>query len=924
VGESTHNDDAILQSSKQELLSSFSGSETGLNSEQVRKNRERFGDNELVAIKKKSIFVEILKELMAFFPLLLLISGLLSFFAHYTNPGEGYNFIGFALLFVVALNSGVSLVQKRKVEQIMSSFKSYVPEKIDVIRDGIESIITSGELVVGDVIRINEGDKIPADGIVLSQHQLKIDESILTGESVPLDKEEYEQTLDGVIFSGTTCVQGNCTMLVVATGKNTKFGQIADLTQNVKQDMTPMQEELSRFVKKISILALAIGGTFFLISMFYLNNPFWSNLVFAIGIIVANVPEGLLPTVTLALTQASQKMAKRKAVVKNLESVETLGSCNIICTDKTGTLTQNRMTVVRTFLDMQEIPVEGDWLQKFRQNPANRPFLEVLALCNNSSYIHDKHETKYVGDPTETALCEFCDRVDSTQDIRANFTETYEKTFSSKDKYMNKVVTTSVGSLYSAVKGAPEVILEKSTYIHNGGDARPMTDEDRSKLQETVKKYQSDGLRVLGLAYYTGENNHDAPENLVFIGYVALIDPPRPEVYDAVQACKTAGIRVIIVSGDNAETVKAIARQTGIALHPHAISGDVLEKMTDDELKTELHHKEIVFARTAPEQKLRIVTVLKEMGEHVAVTGDGVNDAPALRKADIGVAMGLSGTDVAKDAADIILLDDNFATIVNAIEEGRTVFDNIKRFITYVLTSNIPEIMPFLAYIIFYPHIPLALTVLQILTIDLITDILPSIGLGNERPEKDVMLRPPRKKTERLVSLRSFARSYGFIGPLESILAFTVFFVVLFAGGWDVSMQDDKGEFLFTYMYATSAFLATIIFCQIGNVMACRTNRQSSLTKLKHKNSWLNVGIAVELFVIGIIFMLPWSGLTTVMQGYYSISSEQLSGLVVEPVIPLAQWILIWCIMLLAPLVIFFMEELRKYGARKGLKMLDV
>lgn len=885
----------------------FNTSLDGLSEHQVQINRKQFGKNTIEHTKPESLLVAALKELLSFFPLLLLISGGLSFFAHTVMPMDGYNFIGYALVFVVLLNTSVSLIQKRKVAQIMASFEGYIPKKVLVIRGG-EQVIPTGELVAGDIIKLGEGDKIPADALLVEAHTLQVDESILTGESGGGHKQPGGE--DALLKSGTTVLQGNCTALVTAVGGNTKFGKIAHLTDTVTHGMTPMQLELKYFVEKISVLAIVLGISFFLIGVFYLQNPFWTNLIFAIGIIVANVPEGLLPTVTLALTQASQRMAKSKAVVKSLESVETLGSCSVICTDKTGTLTQNKMKAQRVLLDLKDITLPGDL------GPAKQPFLEIAALCNNAAPVKGRHGImEYYGDPTETALCDFCSSYADIGKLRAKFTVKYEKTFNSEQKFMSKVLHTEGDTQYTTIKGAPEVILGKATSIHLNGDAQPMNEEHRAKVEEILQQYEEDGLRVIALGYYTGENNHEDPHDIVFVGLIALMDPPRVEVSAAVAACKTAGIKIIVISGDNPKTVAAIARQTGIAKKPITITGKDLEKMTDKELKELLQKPELVFARTAPEQKLRIVAALQELGERVAVTGDGVNDAPALRKADIGVSMGQNGTDVAKDASDIILLDDNFATIVKAIEQGRAVFDNIKKFITYVLTSNIPEILPFLIYVLFYPHIPLALTVLQILTIDLITDILPSIALGNENPEKDVMHRKPRARSERLVSAKTFVRSYLFIGPMEALLSFVTFFTVLFMGGWKYGAPVDSS----LYIYATTTFLATIIACQIANVLACRTNRQTSLHSFRG-NRWMKAGILVEVLVIGLLFLLPTIGWEAALHGYYNLSE------IVAVVSPLAfeQWLLVAAVIVIAPFVIFFVEELRKYLARQGVKWCDL
>jgi sodium/potassium-transporting ATPase subunit alpha len=443
------------------------------------------------------------------------------------------------------------------------------------------------------------------------------------------------------------------------------------------------------------------------------------------------------------------------------------------------------------------------------------------------------------------------------------------------------------------VKGAPEVVIGQCTELHSEGLVRRLRDDDRERLGAQADRYATHGLRVLALAYRVVDDVDATLEKLVFVGLVALVDPPRPEVPAAVAACKSAGIRIVVMSGDKGETVAYIARRLGIVADPRVIEGDELAGLSHDALVGALRDEEVLFARIAPEQKLAIVDALKSMGEVVAMTGDGVNDAPALKRADIGVAMGKRGTDVAKEASDIILLDDNFATIVKAVEEGRAVYDNIRKFITYILTGNVPEILPFIAFVLL--PIPLPITVVQILSIDLITNVLPAIGLGNEPPEADIMQRPPRRRDERLVSLHTFVRSYGIVGPLEAALSFAVFFAVLAAGGWQWGAVLAADAPL--YMQASGAFLATIIFCQVGNVLACRTARLSAVPYLLRLNGWI---------VSGIIFELAFIVTVVNVAGLHSLFTTH----------PLAPWT--WALLLLAPLTVFALEELRKWLVRRG------
>jgi len=872
-------------------------SSAGLNHQEARSRISRFGPNELVFHRARSIPLMLLDEFRALFPVLLMVAGILAFVANYLSPDEGYDLIGIALIGVVILNALVSFFQNYKVEKLMMAFLDYIPKSVNVLRDSETETLDAKELVPGDILLVQEGDKISADGIVIEANQMLVDESVLTGESVPAEKLACKDVIaeNNLVFSGVMVVKGNAQIIVTHTGRQSEIGKISEMSQNVKPDLTPMQKELQNFVHKITWLALGIGLVFF-VTGFAIGNTFWTNLVFAIGIIVANVPEGLLPTVTLALTQASVRMSKRKAVIKDILCVETLGSTTVICTDKTGTLTRNQLHVEKLFLDFKDIAVDD--LRQFQANRASQAALEVMTLCNEAvESVQNGHEKLVTGDPTEVAMATFANRLDGYENIRSRFNLKHTRAFDSQTRFMTTTHLTQGDSLYLTAKGASEAIIERCHCIHSEGITKPLRQKHRKQLLEKAAEYSSHGLRVLALAYQVVDQPEQEPNELVFVGLVAFVDPPRREVPAAVAACKTAGIRIIVMSGDQAETVVYIARRLGIVNDPHIITGEDIENMPHDQLIKLLKEKEVVFARIAPEQKLNIVDALKSMNEVVAMTGDGVNDAPALKRADIGVAMGKKGTDVAKEASDIILLDDNFATIVHAIEQGRAVYDNIKKFITYILTSNIPEILPFIAYVLF--PIPLPITVVQILAIDLITDMLPAIGLGNEPPEADIMHRRPRRRQERLVSYKTFIRSYGIIGPIQALLSFLVFFYILYTGGWTYGERTVVDNIL--YAQATGAFLVTIIFSQIGNVLACRTNRQSAFPYLRKYNSWIVAGILFEL-----VFCVLIVNVST-FHHFFTTAPFELT---------------IWMAMLFAPVTVFLIEELRKLLVRRGADIL--
>ncbi len=866
----------------------------GLTSAEAMARSAEYGANTIRFHRARSPWLMLIREFVALFPLLLLAAAVLAFIADTLSPGEGYQLIGIALLGVVILNALVSFVQNYRVEKLMLSFLDYIPKEVALLRDDERALRDAVDVVPGDILFVQEGDKISADGVFLAGERLLVDESILTGESEPVDKIALEErVLDtSRARSGATVMRGNGRILVVATGRSTGLGAISDLSRRVEHDLTPMQLELRDFVRKITWLALGIGG-FFFVAGHLIGNPFWTNLIFAIGIIVANVPEGLLPTVTLALTQSSVRMGRRNALVKQILSVETLGSTTVICTDKTGTLTRNRLHVESLFLGLETL----DDLSHVAADPAVdlHAVLEVMALCNDAivSDATDSGVAQFHGDPTETALATFVEARGGYLAWRERFARIGGQPFDAETKLMSVISRTPDGAMQMTVKGAPGMVIERCHELLVDGRWRHITSDDRARLREQADRYARQGLRVLALASRTVDGKDESIEKLRLIALVALVDPPRPEVPAAVAACDSAGIRIVVMSGDKGETVAYIARRLGIVRNPRIIEGTELEELTSDALAAALRDEEVVFARIAPEQKLDIVDALKAMGEVVAMTGDGVNDAPALKRADIGVAMGKRGTDVAKEASDIILLDDNFATIVEAVKEGRAVYENIRKFITYILTSNIPEILPFVAYVLL--PIPLPITVVQILAIDLITDIMPAIGLGNEPPEDDVMRRPPRRRDEHLVSARTFLRSYAIIGPLEALLAFAVFFAVLADGGWRWGAELAYDAPL--YLQAAGAFLATIIFCQVGNVMACRSARLSSLPHLLRLNAWIAGGIAVEVLFVAAITELPW------LHRLFSAN-------------PLPAWV--WALLITAPLVVFSVEELRKWLVRRG------
>lgn len=860
--------DDIHETDLAAVFATLESSPQGVTAEEVQKRFRSFGPNEIQEKRRTPLYVKFLKQFFNFFAILLWVAGGLAFLGEYLSPNEGNLNLGIAIVAVIFINAIFTFYQEYKAEQAAEALKRMLAPVARVIRGQQELEIPAREVVVGDVFVLAEGDRVPADGRLFEQYELKVNNAPLTGESIPQNRNtapERGELIESsnTVFSGTTVVSGSGKAVVFATGMGTEFGKIAGLTQEIKEEKTPLQKELSFFIRVISIIAILLGILFFFTG-WIIGRDFTANFIFAIGIIIANVPEGLLPTVTLTLSIASQRMARRNALIKSLNSVETLGSTTVICTDKTGTLTKNEMTVIKLFANEQEFAVtgagyrpEGALLANGQTIPdaemvALEPLLKTARYCNNSELTVKEGRHEIIGDPTEGALLVLAKKLmDTAAQQDEEVERIFELPFTSERKMMSTITRGERDKAIAYVKGAPESVLALSTRILLGGKEQQLSAADRERLEAVAESFEKDALRTIALAYRevplqerysAGEVEHD----LVFLGVAGMIDPPRTEVREAVQKCKRAGIKIVLITGDNRLTAEAIAREAGVIEgEPVIVEGADLNRMGKDELKAILRNPEIIFARSAPKNKLVIVETLKEMGEVVAVTGDGVNDAPALKEADIGIAMG-AGTDVAKEASDVILIDDNFKSIVDAVMEGRTVFDNIKKFVTYILTSNIPEIVPFIVYVLF--RVPLPLTIIQILAIDLGTDMVPAIALGTEPPEADIMERPPRSRKERMLTLPTLLRSYGFIGPIEAVAGLLGYWWVLREGGWVRGMDLPFTDPL--YIKATTMCLAAIIICQIANGLQCRSIRNSIFTIGFFKNKALFIGFATELLLI--------------------------------------------------------------------------
>jgi calcium-translocating P-type ATPase len=838
----------------EQSLASLHTAITGLTAAEAQRRLVEFGPNHVEEVGHESLLLRFAREFTHFFAIILWVGAALAFLAEYFDPGQGMVRLGVAIVGVILVNGAFSFWQEYRAERAVAALRQLLPQQVMVSRDGEILEILASNLVPGDIVLLKEGDFVPADCRLIEAFGLRLNTATITGESLPKARnadphpEVSPLLAKNIVLAGTSVVSGQARGVVVATGMRTEFGKIAHLTQTAGTATSPLQREIVRLSRIVTFLATGIGGVFFLIGQ-TLGLPFWENLLFTIGIIVANVPEGLLPTVTLSLAMATQRMAKRNALVRHLPAVEALGSTTVILSDKTGTLTQNRMSVRRLWLGGEFFKPDDIAVQP-RLAEDHRALFVNAALCHNLKQVNNHGNHAWLGDPMEVALAAMGRQAAGTLD---GYTRIDEIPFDTDRKRMSVLCETQQGRLLYC-KGALETVLAVCGSVQLESGVEPLDSAAKTCLLAAQDKMAEAGLRVLAFAH--GEAAAGPAEGgLTLSGLVGLEDPPRPEVPEAIARCAAAGIRVIMVTGDHPHTAQAIGREIGLLKtdQPVVITGDNLRRLSPSQLQLALDAPEILFARVAAEQKMQLVEALQKKGEIVAVTGDGVNDAPALKTADIGIAMGIGGTDVAKEAADMILLDDNFASIVAAIEEGRAVFDNLRKFLTYILSSNIPELVPYLAFVLF--RIPLPLTIIQILAVDLGTDMLPALALGAEKPDPDVMRRSPRARSERLLSWNLIARAYLFLGVLEAAAAMAVFFFILNAAGWQYGETLARTAPL--YLQATTACLVTIVMTQVMNIFLCRHPLKSSLSFGLFSNPLILFGIAAELGLLVFIVYAP-------------------------------------------------------------------
>jgi magnesium-transporting ATPase (P-type) len=892
-------------------LAALGSSPDGLRSAEAAARLARTGSNELPAKGGPSPARQVLEQMASFFALMLWVAAVLALVG-------GLPALAVAIVVVVVVNGLFSFAQEYRAERAVRALSALLPDKVTVRRSGRKVRVPAADLVPGDVVLLAEGDRISADGRVIESIGLAVDESTLTGESVPVPRMADQvpsppsEALEApnLVFAGTFVASGSGAAVIAATGGATRLGAISRLTGEIVRRPTPLRTELNHAVRLIAALAVTTGVLFFGVSL-ALGTPPRDGFLFSVGVIVALVPEGLLPTLSLSLAMSSTRMAHHGALVRRLESVETLGSTTVICTDKTGTITANEMTVRRVSAGAVRVSVTGTGYHSggafvaddrpLRENEQAllQPLLRAAALCTDAHVEEREGRWQCAGDPTEGAIVVVARKGGLERDeLERRSPRIREFPFDASRRRMTTVHALPSGAFEVITKGSPEVILDICVDVAQDHGSIGLAPEVTVALQAEVERLAGQGFRVLAVA--RGEHPampatpEEAEQRLELLGFVGLEDPVRPEVPDAVARCRNAGIRVVMITGDHPATARSIAEKAGMS-PDRVVLGQELPS-GEDELCTMLGDPAVrVLARVAPEQKLRIAAAFQRLGEVVAMTGDGVNDAPALRRADIGVAMGVVGTDVAREAADIVLLDDNFAHIVEAVEEGRAAFDNIRRFLTYHLTDNVAELTPFLLWALTGGRIPLVLTVLQVLALDIGTDLLPALALGAEHPETGVMDRPPRSRQARLLDARVLGRAFGFLGPVEAIVSMSMLWIgaALFFG-WSFG-GELPGSGMPLAVLSTMVF-AAIVTMQMANSLECRSTPASLWTIGPLGNRLLLGAIGLEAVALAVFVYVP--PVATALR-QHPLTAEQ------------------WLVVLPAPFLLLGAEEIRKAIVRR-------
>ncbi len=896
----------------------------GLSTVDAARRLDERGFNVLPEAERVPLSRKALAQVRNLFNVLLIIAAILSFVS--SSPQMGFAIFGVVLVAVL-----FSLFQEHRAERAVEALRQLVPEETKAMRDGSIKKVPVPHITVGDVISLEEGDKVPADARLITAFEVDVDNSTLTGESEPVRRTTTPPPADfegpitefpNLVFAGTVVTSGAATAVVLATGAQTRFGEVVAITRAVEEPLSPLQVQLNHAARLNVYVAIAVGVVFLAVGLFVVHLQVPDGLLFMIGVLTCLVPEGLQITVTLALAMSSLALSKRNVVVKRLSAVETLGSTTVICTDKTGTITEGQMTVRKVWVSSRILDVSGEGYEPegsvslegqkvtAKDRTDLRRLAEVAALNNRATLVPplDRRKSRWtaVGDSTEAALLVLAAKANlDPKKALAERPRIGLIPFESTRKMMTSIHQESGGHVLAYAKGASREILALSTRLQSGDAEVPMTEADRRTIQDQINAFAKDAYRVLALAVrelpgpMEKYESEAVERDLTFVGLVAILDPPRADVPQAVYKARSAGMRVIMMTGDHELTAEAIARKVGIitATDHRIVTGYDLAKMTNEDLEKTLDIPEVVFARITPEQKLRVVQILQAKGETVAVTGDGVNDAPALLEADIGVAMGITGTDVARESADMVLLDDNFASIVNGTEVGRAVFDNLRKFIVYVFSHNWAELVSFVVFVLFLTPQTLPLTVVGILSIDLGMEIPPSLALTLEPPEPGIMERPPRPKGSRLFDLATMSRS-AYIGIMIGLAALFSCFSIWSRAGWSLGDMSWPVTALQqqAYLQGTTTVVAGIMAGQLGTLFATRTNVASAFSLSPFRNRWLLPGLAAEIAILlGIVYLPP------------------LEAVFATHPFPPATWLYLYSFV---PVILLF-EETRKYAVRK-------
>lgn len=814
-----------------DALEKLNSSKSGLNNLEIRDRLKKYGKNELEKEKKQTFLKSFFKQFLNIMVAILLVSAVVSLTVAIINKEYADLFEGFVILFIVIMNALIGVFQENKAQACINDLQKFEKTIVKVVRNGVVLNVDSTELVPGDIVEMEAGNIVMADIRLLESNNFSCDESSLTGESLPVEK-NADLVLNkntplaerkNMAYSGSMVTNGKARGVVVATGKNTELGKIANLLFNAKKEITPLQKSIDKIGKIITWVVLGVCVIILAIELIS-GNGFMNAIMTSVALAVAAIPESLPAVITIILALGVQQLAKRKCIIKHLHAVETLGSCEVICTDKTGTLTLNKMQVVDTFWDNQF---------NLKQGEVYHDAIKCMLLCNNAR----QEKGNIVGEPTETALYEYA--IDFLDAVNCKII--HEIPFNSTRKMMSVIVND--GGVKSYTKGAPEILIKKCKFIKLGDKILPFSDELKERVRNANDTMTDKALRVIAFCYkdYDIYNPKDElEEDMIFLGLAGMMDNPRPEVKDSIEKCFKAGLKPVMITGDHKRTAFAIAKTLGIASSiKQVITGEELDKLSDKELRRNCQNY-TVYARVSPEHKVRIVKAFKGLKKIVAMTGDGVNDAPSLKIADIGVGMGKSGTDVVKNVADMVVTDDNFASIVVAVEEGRKVYSNIQKALQFLISTNCVEVFGMLLALVFFPDVTFLLPA-QMLFINLVTDSLPAFALGMEKVEKDVMTSPPRDSSSGL-----FGGKVGVAIIYQSILQTLIVMIVFVVGI----------KFYSPNVASTMVFF-TIIFMQLLHSVNCKTNN-SIFTKNLFDNRTFNICFVVTLSINLCVACIPF------------------------------------------------------------------